>query len=80
MRIHGQTFILAFPPIPADIHVQTDEEYRPAVGSTMGGRPEFAAFTFRVKGGRSFVRPVSARYMHRKEVERYEEESSQAES
>lgn len=51
-----------------------------AVGRTRDGRPVFVAFTFRVKGGRMFVRPVSARYMHRKEVERYEEESSQVEN
>ena len=51
-----------------------------AVGRTENGRPVFVAFTFRVKGGRMFVRPVSARYMHGKEAERYEKESSQTEN
>jgi uncharacterized protein len=48
-----------------------------AIGRTAENRPVFVAFTFRVKGGRMFVRPVSARYMHRKEAERYDEESTQ---
>ena len=47
-----------------------------AVGRTGDDRPVFVAFTFRVKHGRMFIRPVSARYMHRKEAERYEEECS----
>ena len=47
-----------------------------AVGRTAENRPVFVAFTFRVKAGRMFVRPVSARYMHGKEAERYEEEES----
>ena len=29
-----------------------------AVGRTENGRPVFVAFTFRVKGGRMFVRPM----------------------
>ena len=33
----------------------------------------FVAFTVRERGGMWFIRPVSARYMHRKEVEAYEE-------
>ena len=33
----------------------------------------FVAFTIRERGGRRLVRPVSARYMHRKEIEGYEE-------
>lgn len=47
-----------------------------AIGRTSSGRPVFVAFTFRVKNGRLFVRPVSARYMHRKEAERYAEAGS----
>ncbi len=43
-----------------------------AVGRAGDNRPVFVAFTFRVKRGRMFIRPVSARYMHRKEAERYE--------
>ena len=36
------------------------------------GRPLFVAFTIRVKGRQRFVRPISARYMHAKEIESYE--------
>jgi uncharacterized protein len=47
-----------------------------AVGRTAGGRPLFVAFTIRVKGGRPLIRPISARYMHKKEIEAYEKEGS----
>jgi uncharacterized DUF497 family protein len=30
------------------------------------------AFTLRQRDGKTYIRPVSARYMHRKEVEFYE--------
>jgi hypothetical protein len=45
-----------------------------AVGRTSVGRPVFVAFTFRTKDGRRYLRPISARYMHRQEIARYEEE------
>jgi uncharacterized protein len=47
-----------------------------AVGRTLAGRALFVAFTFRMKGEAVFIRPVSARYMHRKEIEAYEKKSS----
>jgi len=51
-----------------------------AVGRDAVGRPVFIAFTIRTKAGRKLIRPVSARYMHRKEAARYEAQSSQAEN
>jgi hypothetical protein len=45
-----------------------------AVGRDTSGRALFAAFTVRNRDDRWLVRPVSARYMHRKEIEGYEEE------
>ena len=36
----------------------------------------FVAFTIRTKGVRHLVRPVTARYMHAKEIEAYEKESA----
>jgi len=48
-----------------------------AVGRTKAGRPVFVAFTLRTKDKRSLIRPVTARYMHAKEVEAYEKESSE---
>ena len=38
----------------------------------------FVVFTIREKEGDLFIRPISARYMHRKETEGYEKESSRA--
>ena len=43
-----------------------------AVGRNREGRPMFVAFTLRQRGGEYFIRPISARYMHAKEIERHE--------
>ena len=43
-----------------------------AVGWNAAGRPLFVAFTFRVAGDQRLIRPVSARYMHKKEIAGYE--------
>jgi uncharacterized DUF497 family protein len=44
-----------------------------AIGSTLEGRSLFVVFTVRVRNGLNYVRPISARYMHRKEMIYYEE-------
>ncbi len=64
------------PRFAPDVRHSGAEDRFIAVGRTRNGRPAFVAFTFRVKEGRMFVRPVSARYMHRKEAERYAKASS----
>lgn len=46
-----------------------------AVGRDRGGRPMFVAFTFRGIEGRRLIRPISARYMHAKEIAAYEAEN-----
>jgi len=43
-----------------------------AIGVSSEGRWMVVAFTIRSKGGKRFLRPISARYMHAKEVKRYE--------
>jgi uncharacterized DUF497 family protein len=43
--------------------------------SASTGRPVFVAFTIRTKNGRRLIRPVTARYMHAKEIAAYEKES-----
>lgn len=68
--------LTADPRIAPDMRHSEAEDRFIAVGRTQRGRPVFVAVTFRVKDGHTFVRPVSARYMHAKEVERYEQESS----
>lgn len=35
----------------------------------------FIVFTFRRKGEEVLIRPTSARYMHKKEIEAYEKEN-----
>lgn len=42
-----------------------------AIGLSQSGRPIFVAFTFRTMGGVRRIRPISARYMHEKELARY---------
>jgi uncharacterized protein len=45
-----------------------------AIGKTPGGRRAFIVFTWRAeRGGSAMLRPISARFMHGKEVESYEE-------
>ena len=72
-----ETFFLAGPAVAPDPVHSAVEDRLIAVGWTAQGRALFVAFTLREKRGRWLVRPVSARYMHKKEIEAYEEESSQ---
>jgi len=44
------------------------------VGRTKFGRYVFVAFALREKEDGLYIRPISARYMHRKEIEQYEKE------
>jgi len=60
---------IAVLPDPAHFHV---EERFKAIGRTSEGRYVFIVFTLRSRNGATLIRPISARYMHRKEVEHYE--------
>ena len=62
--------------IPVARHSQTEVRIR-ALGKTSAGRMIFLVFTVRLKGGRRLIRPISARYMHAKEVASYEKENPQ---
>jgi uncharacterized DUF497 family protein len=66
---------LAVFPDPA--HSETEERFK-AVGRTEDDRSILVVFTLRRRNGSTFVRPISARYMHAKEVEHYEEAIAQA--
>lgn len=59
-------------------HSSREERYK-AIGTTDTGRHVFIAFTLRQRGNDMLIRPVSARYMHRKEVAHYEKETSKTE-
>ncbi len=60
-------------PDPAHSHAET--RYL-AIGKTGGGRHVFLAFTIRTHGERRLIRPISARYMHAKEVMHYEKQTT----
>lgn len=57
--------------VPDYEHSQHEDRHI-AIGLNNSGRPVFVVFTLRRDDGRELVRPISARYMHRKEIERYE--------
>jgi uncharacterized DUF497 family protein len=58
---------------PDPTHSQSEQRYI-ALSETDEGRAIFVAFTLRQREGKTYIRPISARYMHRKEVEHYEKE------
>lgn len=46
-----------------------------AIGKTAEGRSIFVVFTLRERDGQRLIRPISARFMHKKEVAAYEKEN-----
>jgi uncharacterized protein len=60
--------------LPDHAHSQAEKRLR-AVGKTEAGRYVFVVFTIRERDGKHYVRPISARYMHQKEIDSYEEEN-----
>jgi uncharacterized DUF497 family protein len=52
-------------------HSQNEPRYI-AIGTTEEGRSLFVSFTLRQRGEETYIRPISARYMHRKEVAYHE--------
>jgi uncharacterized DUF497 family protein len=62
--------------VPDRTHSFNEQRIR-AIGKTESGRSIFIVFTIRERGGKRFIRPISARYMHRKEVRHYEKENPQ---
>jgi uncharacterized protein len=67
------------PRIAPDPKHSDDEDRMIAVGRTNAGRPVFVAFTIRTKN-RRLIRPVTARYMHAKEIAAYEKESAKTQN
>ena len=58
---------------PDVLHSSKEQRFR-AVGRTMKKRPLFIVFTLRNNGEALLIRPVSARYMHQKEIKAHEKE------
>ena len=61
--------------LPDPRHSTSEERYK-AIGRSDDGRCIFAVFTLRTRRGKRLVRPISARFMHKKEVDYYEKETS----
>ena len=60
--------------LPDAAHSQREKRLR-AMGRTEKGRGVFIVFTLRRRGDEVLIRPISARYMHKKEIEVYEKEN-----
>jgi uncharacterized DUF497 family protein len=60
--------------LPDTAHSQRERRFR-AIGRTDKGRDVFLVFTLRRKGEQLLIRPISARYMHKKEIDAYEKEN-----
>lgn len=60
------------PAVYADPDHSLVEQRLRAIGRTAERRAVLVAFTIRETGGGAHIRPISARYMHKKEVDRYE--------
>jgi uncharacterized protein len=63
------------PRIAPDIKHSSPEDRFIAVGAADAGRPIFVAFTLRLTGRGWLIRPISARYMHAREIEKYEKDT-----
>ena len=61
--------LLGTPAVMADPH--PDEPRMRAIGKTVAGRFVFLVFMLRKVEGTTLLRPISARYMHQKEIEHY---------
>ena len=60
--------------LPDPNHSDGEDRSR-AIGRTVSGRYIFLVYTLRRRNGQTFIRPISARYMHRKEIDHYEKEN-----
>ena len=58
---------------PVVAHYSVEQRFR-AIRAASTGRRVFLVFTWRTKDGRRCLRPISARYMHKKEVASHEKE------
>jgi uncharacterized DUF497 family protein len=71
-----EALLLANPRVAPDLKHSASEERLMAVGRNGLGRAMFVVFTMRSRDGKRLIRPLSARYMHRDEIEGYEAEKS----
>ena len=60
--------------LPDETHSLAETRFK-AIGKTAGGRHVFLVYMIRESKGKKYIRPISARYMHAKEVQHYEKEN-----
>ena len=63
--------------LPDPAHSHNEERFK-AIGSNSEGRHILVVFTLREHDGEMLIRPISARFMHQREVRHYEEEIANA--
>src|ERR1700678_1047987 len=61
--------------LPDPLHSKSEVRFQ-AIGKSDEGRWIFLVFTLRTRRGTRLVRPISARFMHKNEVEHYEKETA----
>jgi uncharacterized DUF497 family protein len=71
-KLEVEQVIAGGPMVQADPKSPQDEARFNAVGKTSAGRHVFIVFTLRRRGAATLLRPISARFMHEKEVRHYE--------
>ena len=64
---------------PDPAHSDLEERFR-AIGRTEAGRYVFVVYTLRVRRLGLYIRPISARFMHKKEISAYEKAISEIEN
>ena len=62
------------PRVYPNVKHKADEERYHAVGRTQEGRYMFVVFAFRENLQGKLIRPISARFMHKKEIDYYEKQ------
>jgi uncharacterized DUF497 family protein len=60
--------------LPDEKHSIAEQRFK-AIGKGKFHRSIFLVFTLRIRNGKTIIRPISARYMHRQEVNHYEKEN-----
>jgi hypothetical protein len=73
-------FLIGRPAVYADPAHSIAEQRLRAIGRTAEGRWVLVAFTLRKRSGKILIRPVSARYMHEREVRHYERQQKGAQT
>jgi hypothetical protein len=72
-REEVEQVLLGTPAVMPDPHL--DEPRLRAIGKTDAGRYVFLVFLLRESNAKTKLRPISARYMHRKEIDHYESQT-----